>query len=238
VPRSSYVENIEQRWLESGALYAGRYTPILQFSARDDAWIVDDNLPRWFPRERNRYLDAGIFPKLNEACCQLTGFDGYYVPLIIFLAVETGLRVQELCGLKWGDVSLDKRRMEVAKPRWPEEHEARTVVLSVRVRWYLERVALALQKDDRFDPLNPVIPMTAPAVHKALKDVANRAQVQIDGLLFDALHREAEARFDEAGLTKAEKDVMLGSAHPAGVAVGSGLDSGQARSAFARWPNL
>jgi integrase len=42
----------------------------------------------------------------------LTGLDRY-IPLVIFLMVETGLRIEELCTVKWEQVSLDKRRMEV-----------------------------------------------------------------------------------------------------------------------------
>lgn len=164
---------------------------------------LDRHLRLWSPPERNRHLDAGIFQNLDEACKQLTGLAGYYVPLVIFLAVEAGLRLEELCTLKWQDVALDRRRMDVAKPRWPEEHEARTIVLSVRLRWNLECVALALQKDDRYNPADPVIPLTAAFVHKALRDL---------GLSFADLHRDAEMRFDEAGLTKFEKNLMLGSA--------------------------
>jgi hypothetical protein len=42
--------------------------------------------------------------------------------------------------------------------------------------------------------------------------VVNLAQVDIGEALFDALHFDAEARFKEAGLTKTERDIMLGSA--------------------------
>ena len=210
--RISLEDDITDRQLENGARYCGRFTPDFLPNLRDNRRFSREDFFVWTPPERNRYLDANVFRKLNEACRQLTGLDGYYVPLVIFLAVETGLRLEELCAVKWKDVSLDIRRMEIAKPRWSDWDETRTIVLSVRVRWYLECVALALQKDDRFDPLYLVIPMGPSAVHKALKDVANRAQIQIDGLMFDALRQEAAARFSEARLTKAEKDVMLGSA--------------------------
>jgi hypothetical protein len=108
--------------------------------------------------------------KLDEICRQLMGLDRY-VPLIIFLMAETGPRVEELCAVNWEGVSLDKRRMDVPKPRWPEEHEPRTIVLSVRVRWYFEQVALALEEDDRFDPLANIIPMDVPVARRALYQI-------------------------------------------------------------------
>jgi hypothetical protein len=208
----SLAEAIEERQLENRARDAGRYTFVFPPKFPNSRRPSKCEALLWSPPERKRHLDASIFLKLDEACERLTGIAGYYVPLVIFLAVETGLRLNELCALKWQDVSLSGRRMEVAKPRWPEEHEARTIVLSVRVRWNLECAALALQKDDRYDPLAPIIPMATTAVHRALREIENHAQIQIAELFFDAFHREAETRFDEAGLTKAEKNVMLGSA--------------------------
>ena len=80
------------------------------------------------------------------------------------------------------------------------------------MRWYLEQVALALREDDRFDPLANIIPMTPHAARRALQDVVSRAQVMLGEPLFDALQSDAKARFKEAGLTKAEQDIMLGSA--------------------------
>jgi Phage integrase family len=211
VTRISLDDDITNRQLEHGAIYCGRFSLDFQPSLHDDRRIPKDDLFIWTPPGRERHLDGGVFLKLNDVCNQLTGLDRY-VPLIIFLMVETGLRLEELCAVRWRDVALDKRRMEIAKPRWPKEHEARTIVLSVRVRWYLEQVVLALKEDGRFAPLAAVIPIGVPDVRRALEDVACRAQVVLGESLFDALHLEAEARFKEAGLTKTERDVMLGSA--------------------------
>jgi hypothetical protein len=207
----SCEEDITDSQLENCALDCGRYTLPFQPCSLEGKRPSRPELFVWTPRERNRHLDDGLFLKLDEVCRQLTGLDRY-VPLIIFLMAETGLRIEELCAVKWEGVSLDKRRMDVPKPRWPEEHEARTIVLSVRVRWYLEQVALALEEDDRFDPLANIIPMDVPAASRALQDVGRRAQVMLGEPLFDALRSDAKARFKEAGLTKAEQDIMLGSA--------------------------
>ena len=121
----SLAEAIEERQLENRARDAGRYTLVFPPMFRNSRRPSEREA--WSPPERKRHLDASIFLKLDEACERLTGLAGYYVPLVIFLAVETGLRLDELCALKWQDVSLSERRIEVAKPRWPEEHEARTI---------------------------------------------------------------------------------------------------------------
>ncbi len=209
--RVSLDDDVTNRQLENGAIYCGRFTPVAHSSFRNDKRIIHESPLIWTPPVRDRHLDGGLFLKLDEACRQLTGLDRY-VPLIIFLMVETGLRIEELCTVKWQDIALEKRRMDVPKPRWTEDHEARTIVLSVRVGQYLGEVAAALKADHRFDPLAFLIPMRAPDIRRALEGVAHRAQVALGMALFYALHFEAESRFKEAGLTKTERDIMLGSA--------------------------
>jgi hypothetical protein len=211
VTRVSLHTDITDRQFENGARFPDGFTPNFHPSFRDDRRMPKEDLFTWTPPERDRHLDGGLFLKLDKACGQLTGLDRY-VPLIIFLMVETGLRLEELCAVKWEGVSLDKRRMDVPKPRWPEEHEARAIVLSVRVRMYLEELALALKEDGRFDPLANIIPIGASAARRALEDIVNRAEVVLGEPLFVALHSDAESRFKEARLTKTERDIMLGSA--------------------------
>jgi integrase len=163
--------------------------------------------PAW-----DRHLDPGLFLKLDEACRKLTGLDRYYVPLAVFLMVEAGLAIEDLCALRWEGVSLDTRRMDVPKPLWPGGHEARTIVLSARARMYLEDAALALKEDDRFDPFDAVIPMTPFSLHRAFEDIVRLAEIELGELLYQALRTEAEARFIEAGLTRIERRIMLGTA--------------------------
>jgi integrase len=210
VTRVSLDDDITNRQLENGAVYCGRFTPVAWPGSRDDRRVAKEPFI-WTAPTRDRHLDQELFEKLDKACSQLTGLDRY-IPLVIFLMVETGLRIEELCTVKWEQVSLDKRRMEVPKPRWPEEHEARTIVLSVRVRMYLEELAAALKADDRFEQSFAVIPIAPAAIRKAFDRVVYLAQVDVGEALFDALHSDAEARFREARLTKTERDIMLGSA--------------------------
>ncbi len=77
-----------------------------------------------------------------------------------------------------------------------------------RIRWR----ELGKSCDDRFDPSAAVIPIAPTAIRRAFELAVNLAQVDIGEALFEALHFDAEARFKEAGLTKTERDIMLGSA--------------------------
>jgi Phage integrase family len=211
VTRVSLLDDITNRQQENGAIYCDRFTLAFEHSFCDDRYLPPRTQFAWRPTRRNRHLDAGLFFKLDQACSQLTGLDRY-IPVVIFLVVETGLRLEELCSVKWEDVSLDKRRLDVPKPHWPKDHEARTIVLSVRVRMYLEELAAALKADDRFDPSSALIPIAPTAIREAFERVVSLAQVEIGESLFDALHSDAEARFKEARLTKIEREIMLGSA--------------------------
>ena len=109
--RVSLDDDITNRQLENGAVYCGRFTPVACPGSRDDRRVAKEPFI-WTAPTRDRHLDKELFEKLDKACSQLTGLDRY-IPLVIFLMVETGLRIEELCTVKWEQVSLDKRRMEV-----------------------------------------------------------------------------------------------------------------------------
>lgn len=207
----SFVDEITNRQLESGALVCERH--MLEFRpSRDTRRCAPAEPFIWMAPAWDRHLDPGLFLKLDEACRKLTGLDRYYVPLAVFLMVEAGLAIEDLCALRWEGVSLDTRRMDVPKPLWPGGHEARTIVLSARARMYLEDAALALKEDDRFDPFDAVIPMTPFSLHRAFEDIVRLAEIELGELLYQALRTEAEARFIEAGLTRIERRIMLGTA--------------------------
>lgn len=207
----SLLDDIANRQLENGALCCERYTLDLQPVLHPDRRNSGFRPFIWTAPEWDRHLDGGLFLKLDKVCQDLTGLDRY-VTLIIFLMVETGLRVEELCAARWDGVSFEKRRMDVPKPRWSEEHQDRTIVLSVRARMYLEELALALKEDDRFDLAAPIIPLKVPDIYRVMNKVVNWAQVELGEPLWEALHTEAEARMKEARLTRTERDIMLGSA--------------------------
>ena len=113
--RVSLQDDITDRQLENGATYCGRLTPVFERSLCDGDYIPPNDLLIPTPSGRHRHLDGSLFLKLDQACAQLIGLDRY-IQLVIFLVVETGLRIEELCAVKWEDVSLDKRRMDLPKP--------------------------------------------------------------------------------------------------------------------------
>jgi len=45
---------------------------------------------------RRRRLNSGELEKLDQACRECRGLNRYYVPLAIYLAVESGMRLQEI----------------------------------------------------------------------------------------------------------------------------------------------
>jgi len=68
---------------------------------------------------RKRSLQPGELEKLEEACKRCLGRNRYYAPLAIDLAVETGMRLQEIFDLKWGDIDVPKRRIEIRRDLAP-----------------------------------------------------------------------------------------------------------------------
>ena len=75
----------------------------------------------------------------------------------------------------------------------------------------LVRLSVQLLKGGLFKLDGRVFPMTKGAFKQSWTDVRKRAGVS--GLTFHDLRREAGSRFDEAGLTKAENDLMMGHAN-------------------------
>jgi integrase len=159
---------------------------------------------------RNRRLKEGELQKLEEVCRHCRGLNRYYVPLAIYLAVETGMRLQEMFNLTWQDVDIKKRRVEVRKSK--TDHltgiKGRTIVLTLGAKSYLSSLAWSLRANRRFQKTDRIFPMTKGAFQQSWKDALKRAS--ITDLTFHDLRREAGSRFDEAGLTKAEHDLQMG----------------------------
>jgi hypothetical protein len=65
-----------------------------------------------------------------------------------------------------------------------------------------------LQANGRFKVTDKIFPMVKDAFKQSWADVLKRAK--IDNLTFHDLRREAGSRFDAAGLTKGEHDLMMG----------------------------
>jgi integrase len=67
--------------------------------------------------KRKRRLLDGEEEQLVEACGQCRGLNRRYVPLAMYLAIETGMRLQEIFNLTWHDVNREKRRIEIRRAR-------------------------------------------------------------------------------------------------------------------------
>jgi integrase len=66
--------------------------------------VPDIELPK-APRGRTRFLDQSEIHRLFEAC---THSKNKHLPAIVMLAIHTGMRKNEIVGLKWERISLDK----------------------------------------------------------------------------------------------------------------------------------
>src|SRR5262249_48904356 len=66
---------------------------------------------------RKRRLKEGELAQIEAQFSTLRADNRYYVPLAIFLAIETGMRLQEIFNLTWDDVDIDKRRIEIRKSK-------------------------------------------------------------------------------------------------------------------------
>jgi len=161
-------------------------------------------------RRRKRRLEEDELERLEQACKECRGLNQYYVPLAIYLAVETGMRLQEIFNLTWPDVDITKRRIEIRKSKTDHltTYEGRTIVLTLGAQSFLKKLRYSLQANGRFKRTDKIFPMTKGAFKQSWADVRKRAK--ISGLNIQDLRREAGSRFDEAGLTRSENALMRG----------------------------
>ena len=167
-------------------------------------------------RRRKRRLKDGELERLQEACKTCLGLNRLYVPLAIYLALETGMRLQEIFNLTWADLTFDKRRIEIRKSKTDHisDYKGRTIVMPLQAMWVSEYLKRYLAKEDTFNETDLIFPNTIEgkprkeAFKQSWADVKKRAK--ITDLTFHDLRHEAGSRFDEAGLTKAENELMLG----------------------------
>ena len=159
---------------------------------------------------RKRRLQPGELEKLEQHSKKCRGLNRYYVSLAIYLAIETGMRLQEIFNLTWRDIDFDRRRIEIRKSKTDHisEYAGRTIFLSFMAGMFLLQLAVALGRTRR--ETHAIFPMTKEAFKQSWADVVKRAD--IPGLTFHDLRREAGSQFDEAGLTKREHDLMMGHA--------------------------
>jgi integrase len=148
------------------------------------------------PRAGNpmeRRVNPGELEKLLAACktsrCR-------WLPAVIQLAVETGMRRSELLAMRWEDVNL----------------EARTVLLRNTKNGFLRTVPLStvalnvIEDTPRYG--TTVLSISANALRPAWERLKRRAGVS--GLRFHDLRHEAVSRFFEKGLNVPEVAMISG----------------------------
>jgi integrase len=164
---------------------------------------------------RERTLRDGELERLEEACKKCHGLNKWYVPLAIYLAVQTGMRLQEIFNLTWKDININNRRIEIRKSKtdWKSRRKGRTIVMPLRAQILLMGNIIPEIKKGTFKETDSIFAkenggMTKDAFKQAWVHVLDNAE--IDDLTFHDLRHEAGTRFDNAGLTKAEHDLMMG----------------------------
>jgi integrase len=148
-------------------------------------------------QSRERRASIGELERLMPAC---TSNRSTWLPTVIRLAVETGMRRGELLAMQWADVDLGARTVRLMKTK---NGHPRTVPLST--------TALQLLRDTpRTD--TRVFPITANALRLAWERLRRRAGVV--GLRFHVLRHEGVSRFFEKGLNMPEVATISGHRDP------------------------
>lgn len=186
-------------------------------------WELDQKGTKY---RRKRRLLPDEMERLQQACEKCLGLNKYYIPLAIYLAVETGMRLDEIFNLTWQDIDLEHRRIDILKSKTDHvtDDNGRTIVMSIMAGVLFGRLELRLLNEyadklrlgieGTYKPTNRIFPMTKDAFEQTFDDVMKRAKITADRrgerLQFRDLRREAGQRFEDAGLTKSENELMLG----------------------------
>jgi integrase len=152
-------------------------------------------------KPRQRRLEVGEENLLLEAC---NASGAYYLHSFVVLAIETGMRFGELCGVRWEYVALERRTIQL--PDTKNGHP-RTVPLSTRALWAIS--SLPRTVDGRLFPLKPG------SIRSAFLTALQRGQVAsggklLQGLRFHDLRHEAVSRLFERGLNPLEVGMISG----------------------------
>jgi integrase len=166
--------------------------------------------------------------RLLEACEGCLGLNKIYAQLAILVAVETGMRMDEIFNLDWSDLEANwdctgeqacnhQRRIYVRKSKTdkinnkPEEEDSRKIVMP------LETWCNITNHYSDIDKVGFVFPRTEKGNNpkfvfkrRVYPGIVKRAGLK--GLQFRDLRREAAARFWEAGLDESQREIMLGHA--------------------------
>ena len=170
-------------------------------------------IPTIFDREVERIPDS-VIDKLLMAAFVNRKRNKYMHP-VIRLALDTGIRVGEMCQLVWSHVDLDNSVINLPAPI-TKSGKRRTVTLTTTGREALRDLFVLAttpyktkKVPSRNGPKDKVIPASADAVGNAWVRVREAAGVP--HLHFHDLRHEAISRMHEQGMTK--PDIMTESGH-------------------------
>jgi integrase len=167
---------------------------------------------------RGRSLEGNELERMLEACKDCHKHNKYYLPLAIYLAIDTGMRRQELFNLWWSNINDVNRRITIRKSKTDKimgRENGTTIVLPALAKHLLVTLALVTAAGEIMEdgmmafPTSdkPIFPMSQTAFTQAFRDVLKRAEIK--NLHFHDLRREANNRFIRAGLTEQEQRMML-----------------------------
>jgi integrase len=153
--------------------------------------------------QRERALRPGELQAIERACERCQRGNQFYIPLAIHIAIETGMREQEIFNLQWGDIFLLERRMVIRKSKTDKKqrYPGRVIPIPPLVLLRLSHLAVHLMRgyrvtekgqlrkhlswdQSKFDPdafkQTPIFPFTKHAFKQAWDEVRNRAGIKDD----------------------------------------------------------
>jgi integrase len=163
---------------------------------------------------RERSLEGDELDRILAACKRCLVPNNYYVPLAIYLAIDTGMRRQEIFNLTWNDIDDANRRIKIRKSKTDKAtgKEGATIVLPAKAFSLLVTLVAVHHEGSKEEWTFPqtnerIFPMTAKAFSQSFGDVLKRAG--IPDLHFHDLRRSTNVRFIQAGLSLEERNLML-----------------------------
>ncbi len=167
---------------------------------------------------RERSLEGDELERILKACKKCVGENKFYVPLAIHMAIDTGMRRQEIFNLLCSDIDVEKRRIKIRKSKTDKvmgRTNGTTIVLPITTLPWLTVLAVGrfMEDDKEYDAIpwvasdERLFPMTENAFTQIWRKVLKRAGIK--DLHFHDLRRTANVRFIMAGLSLEERNVML-----------------------------
>ncbi len=147
-----------------------------------------------------RRLEAGELKKLLDACAGCLKLNKIYMPLAIFIAIETGMRQGEILNLRWEDINWSKEVITITKSKTDKHQDepGRKIPLTKAVELAISQLQIVTGLtglEYKSDPRSKVFGRwTASALMGTWQDVRRRAKLD-KPLAFHDLRHEAISRF-------------------------------------------